>query len=518
MNEKAIYTLLYHGTQHSEISGEFTFPDYLPDVRRVLRVSAHPHITGKYMNGERLELEGEVGMTLLYFSEESTVCAFTAALPFSQSIAIPGLDETAIITARLHTDSTACRLTGPRKCILRTKPTLSVRAAVQKHITPDLSSLPAAETPNLCIRTTELPASDLVCMSRADLRYAEDLSAGDGVIVTVLSCEVSPTIRECRAMTGSVICKGEFAVTALCSIQEDGGIVCRTLSRRIPFSEVLDDPIITEAFRCEPDLTVTSVTPTVTEEGRNLGVDFVCDLALLCAADIRVPIITDAFLPSYDVLLPTDPHTVFRPLKTVTGALSASAALKFDSKEPPKAVTDACITASFDRWELKDGRIHLDGTLEVSLICASEETGYLPLTQSVPLHWDTDAAGLGDIQALLIQTDCGIAGQNTRIDSAAGTVVCDAELSVLVSIAAKETHELPRALTLPPDAKPYPPIRECLIFCYPEQGETVWDIAKRYRIPPQTVCTANGMDPASDTADISPLVIPIHPVFAHRKA
>ena len=61
------------------------------------------------MNGERLELEGEVGMTLLYVSEENTVCAFSASLPFSQSIAVSGLDETAVITARLRADSTACR-------------------------------------------------------------------------------------------------------------------------------------------------------------------------------------------------------------------------------------------------------------------------------------------------------------------------------------------------------------------------------------------------------------------------
>ena len=69
MKAPHIYTLLYNGNQHSEISGEFSLPDYLPDVRRILRVKADPHITGKYMNGERLEFEGEVTMTLIYLSE-----------------------------------------------------------------------------------------------------------------------------------------------------------------------------------------------------------------------------------------------------------------------------------------------------------------------------------------------------------------------------------------------------------------------------------------------------------------
>lgn len=518
MNEKTIYTLLYHGTQHSELSGEFTFPDYLPDVRRVLRVTAAPQVTGKYMNGERLELEGEIGMTLLYYSEESTVCAFTAALPFSQSIAISGLDETAIITARLNTDSTSCRLTGPRKCILRTKPTLYVRAAAQKDSTPDISALPAGESDKLCTRMQEIPAADILCVSRTDLRYAEDLSAADGCIVTVLSCEVLPSVRECRCVTGGVVCKGEFAITALCTVQEEHGIAYRSLSRRVTFSETLDDPAITDLWRCEPDLTVTAVTPTITEEGRNLGIDFACDFAILCSRDIRVPVIADAFLPSYDVRLTGDAQTVFRPLKTGNGALSATAALKFDPQDKPGKVTDARMTAAFDRWECRDGRLHLDGTLEISLICACEGGKYLPLTQTVPLHWDTDAASLPDSASLLVQTDCRIAGQNTRIDPTANTVICDAELSIFFSAAAKETHTIPRALTLPPDAKPYPTIKEPLIFCYPEKGESLWDIAKRYRIPPQTLCKTNGIDPSAELIPGKPLVIPIHPVFTQKMA
>lgn len=518
MNEKAIYTLLYHGTQHSELSGEFTFPDYLPDIRRVLRVTAAPQITGKYMNGERLELEGEIGMTLLYFSEESTVCAFTAALPFSQSIAISGLDETAIITARLNTDSTACRLTGPRKCILRTKPTLYVRAAAQKDITPDTTALPAEEAAKLCTHMQQLPAADILCASRADLRYAEDLPVSDGCIVTVLSCEIIPSVRECRCITGGIVCKGEFAIAALCAVQEEQGITYRSLSRRVPFSETVDEPDVTELYRCEPDLTITAVTPTVTEEGRNLGIDFACDFALLCSLDVRVPIVADALLPSYDVRVQGDAHPVFRPLKTVNGAMSASGTLKFDPQDAPQTVTDARLTAVFDRWECKDERLHLDGTLELSLICACDGGKYLPLTQTIPIHWDTDAASLPDSASLLVQTDCRIAGQNTRIDAAANAIICDAELSIFLSLAAKEIHQLPRALTLPPDTKPHPPIKEPLIFCYPEKGESLWDIAKRYRIPPQTISRANGMEPTAALIPGKPLVIPIHPVFAQQMA
>ena len=45
------------------------------------------------MNGERLELEGNIGMSLLYMSEENTIHCFTAPLPFAQNITAAGLDR-----------------------------------------------------------------------------------------------------------------------------------------------------------------------------------------------------------------------------------------------------------------------------------------------------------------------------------------------------------------------------------------------------------------------------------------
>ncbi|MBE6658108.1 MAG: DUF3794 domain-containing protein [Ruminococcaceae bacterium] len=519
MQTQTVYTLLYSGAQHSEISGEFTFPDYLPDIRKVLRVTAVPHVTGKYMNGERLELEGEVSMTLLYVSEENTVCAFTAALPFSQSIAVSGLDETTIVTARMTADSPACRLIGPRKCVLRTRPTLHVRAVAAKEITPDTSALPASDAAQLCTHTEPLKAADLICISREEMRYAEDIAISDGAIVSILSCEVIPAVRECRASAGHVICKGEFELSALCTVQTEGGTDFRSLCRRVPFSETLEDSAITEDCRCEPDITVISVTPTVTEEGRNLGIDFCCEAAVICAVDTEVPVITDAFLPGCDIRILGDAHTVFRPIKTVNGAFSVSGTLKYDPKEPMQSVTDCRLTPFLDRWEVRDGRVVLDGTLEVSLICATDAGSYLPLTASVPLHWDTDATGLPDPANLLLHTDCRVTGNTARMDTGNASVICDAELAVSVSMAAKELHTLPRALFVPTDSKTYTAPKEPLILCYPDAEESVWDIAKRYRIPPQTVREANRLDPTADTVSgTAPLIIPIHPLFSRMKA
>ncbi len=519
MEQEKVYTLLYSGTQNSEISGEFTLPDYLPDVRRILRLTSGPRITGKFMNGERLELEGEVSMTLLYLSEDNTVCAFSAVLPFSHSTAISGLDESAVITAKLHVLTPVCRLSGPRKCMLRAKPSLYIRALAAQDLTPDTSALSNEDITALCTRTEPLSAAMIVSAVRSDLRYAEDLTAPEGVIVSVLSCEVIPCIKEGRVSDGHAVCTGEFDITALCCIMNDSKTIYRTLHRRVPFSETLDETGITEDCLCEPDITVTSVTPTVTEEGRNLGVDFVCEAAVLCACDVTLPMTVDAFTPAHDMKLLCENHAVFRPVKCVCSAFSAAADIKHDEKEVPQAIIDTHMHAAFDRWELRDGRLILDGTLDISLLCMDENGTYFPLAESVPIHRDIDAAGITDSAQLLWYADCTQNSFTVKRDPAYGAIRCEAELSLMLSLSEKKPHSLPHALTLSSEPLPEPP-KEPLILCYPEAGETVWDIAKHYRIPPALLCEANRLDIRTEFPDTKglPLVIPKHPIFAKMKA
>lgn len=519
MTDNTLYTLLYNGTQSSEVSGEFSFPDYLPDVRRILRVTAAPHVTGKYMNGERLELEGSIGMTLLYLSEEGTVCAFPASLPFSQSLAVAGMDETTVVTAHLNADTPVCRLIGPRKCALRARPKLSVRVIAARDVTPDTAPLYShTGTEALCTDTTRIPTASLVCVSRGDLRYAEDLAVTDGVIHSVLSCEVTPILSECRCTGGCVVFKGEFDISALCAVREDSSSapVYRTLHRRVPFSETLEDDGITDAHRCEPDITVTSVQPTVTEEGRNLGVDFSAECAAVCAADTEVSVIRDAFLPSFDVKITTEPHTLIRPLKTVMGNFSAAAALKYDPQEGTPTVVDCRMQAFPERCEVSGGRIVTEGTLDISLILSFDDGSYLPLNGTAPLRWDTDASYLHNPAQLMAEADFRVCGMSTKPDPAAGTVACTAELSVLLTAAEKENAALPRVLSVSPDAKKVPPSREPLVLYYPQVGEAVWDIAKHYRLTPKAILRANRLEDGTKTvpAGVSMLVIPLDDAFS----
>ena len=107
------YILSYDGAPTNEVNGEFTLPDYLPDTRRLLRCAATAQITGKFTDGEKGEFEGEVRASVVYMAEDGSAQVFETTLPFSQSISIPKINQSSVITVHCITESVFCKGQNP---------------------------------------------------------------------------------------------------------------------------------------------------------------------------------------------------------------------------------------------------------------------------------------------------------------------------------------------------------------------------------------------------------------------
>ncbi|MBP3919734.1 MAG: DUF3794 domain-containing protein [Clostridia bacterium] len=528
-SSEQICTLLYNGTHNTEAQGDFSLPDYLPDVRKVLRVMAEPHVTSRYLNGDRLEMEGNVNASFLYMADDNSIHCFSASLPFSQNIAIAGLDENTVITVKQNTENASCRLQGPRKCTLRCKLRSSVRALTERSIRPDISSLALTGEEPLCTHTVTHPTCMLLCASTDDLRYAEDLPTGNQSIQEVLTCRVTPVISEARGGDHCVVCKGEYLIEAFCSFLDGSGnddaISYHTLKRRIPFSETLECSGLSDAFRCEPDLTVTSVIPSITEEGRNLGVDFSAECSVVCAMDTEAAVITDAFLPSYDVRITGEDVQSFLPVRMTTGNFSAAGTIKAEAGETVTEITDVVMAPTLDHTECTDGRLVLTGNMEISAIAKTDDQKYLPITGSIPLRWETDGSfdqntACSSDNAVLTINECKVLSCTARPDQDQKSFSCEAELQVFLSVARREALTLPHDITVPGEAKKIAPPAYSVVLCYPQAEESLWDIAKHYRVTKETLCRCNHLPENTEIvpSETKVLLIPTSDLFEEAAA
>ena len=47
----------------------------------------------------------------------------------------------------------------------------------------------------------------------------------------------------------------------------------------------------------------------------------------------------------------------------------------------------------------------------------------------------------------------------------------------------------------------------CICICYPDPGETLWEIAKRYGVSRRTLCVQNGLPDTETVCDGAPILI-----------
>lgn len=500
----------------AEASGEYTLPDYLPDIRRILRVTAFPQITGQYMNGEKAEIEGTADAVLLYMSEEGTVHAFHTEAPFAQTVPVPGMDENTVVTVRTRTDSSTCRLSGPRKLTMRHRLRSSVLTVGSRTAEPAAEEVPAAAANRLCVLHIPRPAGTVCSTESEEFRYSEDLSCTDGILKEILTCEVTAIPTDTRFSGGRIVCKGEFRICALTSAEDSSGVpVLRSLSGRVPFTESIPADGASDMAKCIPDFTVTEIKSAVGDNGRNCAVDFSAELSALCLAESTVSLAEDAFSPGYDVRLEREDMTLLRPVKIMTAGISAAGTIKADPSDTITEICDTVCRASLDQHTLTGNTLQFSGQMEFSCVGKTGDAKYLPVSGTVPLRWETELPELKDAVSsgeLSVSCVCRVLGCGCQPASDGHTFSCDCELSLLLTVLKKERLAVTTALSASPEPEnkketvPPPPI----LICYPQPGETVWEIAKHYRVSPDALRARNGLSADAEPAgnEHVPLFIP----------
>ena len=102
------------------ISGEYTLPEYCPDVAVILKCFAYPHIQNRQWSGDQWLLDGTAVIRVLYLDEERRRLR---SLEFTQSFSCTrrgeGRADNAAVQVELSTKYLSCRAVSPRRVEVR---------------------------------------------------------------------------------------------------------------------------------------------------------------------------------------------------------------------------------------------------------------------------------------------------------------------------------------------------------------------------------------------------------------
>ena len=461
-----------------ELSGDYTLPDYQPELRRLLTVSGRALPPAKYVGGGAVELDGTMEYQILYVGADGGL--YSAPLTGEYSLHLPmenlsafDLNEGVCVFATCTPESITARVTAPRKLSLRCRMKCAVGAYGRMPIGERL--IGEVDPAHICRRTARVPSATLMS-GRSDVIVIGDEIPVPYADVRVVGADAGVLVSEVSAGAEETHVRGEVVVKLLCS-SEDGRMTNET--RKIPFEGSLD-------------------TEAMTADGLSARVSgCVCELAvrveddkILCDAQI----ILEAHMGgNADVVYTADLYSTEKPCRTtereygvsvflgaVTGNLSQSERMSAVEKGIPEGanVLDVYGSANLDACEARDGRYIVSGQSRYVFVC--ERDGEYSATEVLlPLRYETEGRegvpDWSDVRAEVISCRGRVSGD---------TLELDAELAVSGYFMGTETIIAPESADFSAEKKKK---SGDAVLCYPAPDDTLWNVAKKYMVAPEDV-------------------------------
>ena len=491
---------VFEDTSYNEIAAEYNLPDYLPDVNRLLKVSAKISEISHFLSGDTLEYDGKLKCTLLYATGDGHLKNAEFERDFSGNTGVSGTAGDCDIRFDADITGVSCRLQNPRKLTVKMKLMLSVSVDCFVSTLPDIvGKLNADEERALQAKThtsvgvTMKKAEELARPISEDL----ELDASLPSIEEIVGVEMEPFVTDLRIVDGKTAYKGEIITEILYRVHTEEDVPSvfpkfASFSAKIP----IDGEIAAEGVGERPVMKAhVSINQMEFRPQQNaFGENRTAEL------DFDYSVYVDYFCNT-ETVVTTDMYSTEYESSPEEGSLSYETALcarafNFStdgSVAPEDADFDQIVmttaSASIEKYEKQGNKLLFSGNANVFVILTNGEGVYLSRNFQIPFRAETDAPRTAATLSILPQAYMLSAvsrKDNERIQ---------VNLEILISYTALEKHTEPyiRQLSVYKDRPAKTEKSPSLTLCYPGMKDTLWDVAKKYSTTIPELMAANGL-------------------------
>lgn len=497
-NQNAVRMQALLGDRHvvTELSEDFSLPDYQPEIKRLLRVKATVSPADKYIGVGNAELSGTVDYCILYSGNDGALYCTNQSgeYHFTAPVELPAdfeIGEGILCDVESVPETVTGRVAAPRrlsvKCRLHSRVRLYGMRSMGESLEGD-GDIQRLRGECACARTF-LGSGEPIRLGDEILCDTEDRN------VRVICAEGQVFVTEATAGSGAVSCRGELCLRLLCC--HDGAAEAEapySVLRRIPFSQSVPADGVEVNCECSARGICTELQITV-EDGRIL-----CEAAvsLLVRAQRNETVAYTRDIYSISKECEVHYSTVMLPqaLRCLNGNFSLNTAVTLEEAgiRPGMTAVDITGVASVGALDSDRGKYVLSGKCRFSVILS--DNGELSVQElEAPFRYETDGGRENptdfDISVELISCKAKIDGERIGVD---------AELAVSGAIRGQGEIRLASEAVLGGEWRAP---GAAYTVCYPSREDTLWTVARRYHRPVSELAEKNSLAsaPAADSPD-----------------
>lgn len=279
----------------AESSVDYTLPDYLGDVRKILYTECEARPSGKFTDEGKVEFSGIAVYNVVYLDSENKPTGVSFTSDYDATVKCPA-EELAGVYADPAVTSYNIRLTGPRR--FSAKAVIGASAAV---VTEDLiaasgSAFDGDGVPETLTRVLNMRATDV--SERVEREYADVIERLDGAIadeVQVVYTGSDVVLEGASAGEESATVKGALILYAVVSVPD---APLYFVEKKIPIEETVPFVGVMPEMALIPEGRVVSLVSNVNadETGSEIVISAVVEYAVRGEYNEGVRTVADAFM------------------------------------------------------------------------------------------------------------------------------------------------------------------------------------------------------------------------------
>ena len=478
---------LFEGASEQPVDCDITLPEYFPDVVRVLKCTLTPRITGVQASTDRITAEGSALLRILYVSDGGVRC-FEQSIPFSKAAECTDLDG-ACVSAQAKTEYVNCRVHSPRKMDIHG----SISITFNAYRKESAQMICGCAGGNVQVRKKRVCVSNLAGCTERLFPMGETLELGSAKpsIAQLVKSEAVALLEDVKVVTGKVLVKGELIIRTLyIPDSEDGEL--QSMEHSMPISQILEAEGAEEDCVTDAGLTVSSLEIAAKTDAsgalRLLDANVYVCAQIALYRDCETDAVTDAYSTKYEIAMQKKPMELLRICDRFTDTYLCRGTLDTTGLNITQIADMTCQSLN-STASMREGELRVNGTVQVGFLYTDRDGQWGFAERSFDFAYKRAVAGTGD--TLNCDPHLTVTGVHFLL-SAEDKIDARVEMDINALIFSAQTVQVATNIAID-ESKPKKQKTAALTIYFTQEGESVWEIARRYNTTAEAIIAENAL-------------------------
>ena len=468
------------------IEGDMIVPDIKPDILNTIDTAGNVCIYKKEVLDGKVRFDGSINLNVIYLadSQTDTTRSLTNTVDFTQIIDVDNCRAGMQLRNNITIKEIECKVLNGRK--INTKIVLEIDIYIYSNeevdILKQINNIENIQTLNSNMQINNLIGTGC-CRSSAK----DNIPLEEGeCLAEMLKTEVNLINNEMKVSYNKVLLKADASVKIM-YLTESGDI--KVVSSNIPVMGFIDIPNVSEKnlLNCYYEIKNILVRPNSAEQ-HSIYVEIEFEICCDASDTMEIELIQDMYCPNFNLEFKQKEVNTITNKQINKNICSIKERISMPEISSNK-IYDVEINPIINSVNVLNGRIVYEGDLKLNFIFSSNSTNGIDTKRYLlPFTYNIDNENINQNKTINTTVNCI---DDEFVVTSDGMIDCRVNLEFRNEMYENANINIIDEVEMSEDNNNSNP---SMIVYIVKEGDTIWEIAKKYKTTMQEIININNLD------------------------